>query len=118
MDIKKISMDEFFEILKTTPRKWKFRAGQKEDVIQMIILDSTEGRSIYLQDPLTAVATKLTDCYYSNNDSRYDWYKAGKDMGLPHEEIMAISRATNELEGYNEEIRRKLLEATDLLSKH
>ena len=107
---KKISIKEFFKILETTPREWKLR----EDKIELITLDSTEGRTSYLQDPLTAVATELTDCYY-HNDSDWDWYAAGKDMGFSHEEIMAIFRATNKLRDYNQQIRTKLLKSTGLL---
>lgn len=110
---KKITLEEFFEVLSTTPREWKFRAGTREDKIELITLDSTEGRAFYIQDPLTAVATELTDCYY-HNDSDFDWHKAGKDIGLSHEDIMAIFRATNKLEGYDEQIRKKLLESTNL----
>ena len=116
MDVKKkISMDEFFKILEITSREWKFRAGTREEKIELITPDLTEGRTIYLQDPLTAVATKLSDCHYSNGGSDWDWYKAGKDIGFSHENTMAIFRATNKLEGYDLELRRKILKATGLL---
>jgi hypothetical protein len=111
MNIKKISMSKFFKILETTPRGWELRGNK----IELIIIDSTEGRANYLQDPLTAVATELADCYYNNNSSDWDWYKAGKDMGFSHEEIMAIFNATNSLEGYNPELKEKLLKSTGLL---
>ena len=107
---KKISMDQFLKILETTPREWKFR----EDQIELITPDLTEGRTIYIQDPLTAVATMVTDCIYANNNLT-GWGKAGDAIGLSHEDIIAIFCATSKLRDYNQEIRAKLLKSTGLL---